>query len=258
MEISRTLSALQKTVSHNSPSILTAIGVSGVATTAILASKASFQAADLISREERYRDDWVDGQTQLTNKERFNLVWKLYIPAVGTGVTAAVCIISANSISSRRNAALISAYTISENAFKEYKEKVVEQIGKNKEEKVRDSIAQDRINADPIGDRQLIITGRGNVRCYESITGRYFESSVEVINKAVNKMNLQIINDMYISQNDFFDELGLGRTSFGDEVGWNHATPLEVQYSSIMSEDDIPCIVLGYRRLPTPNYTDLH
>ena len=110
------------------------------------------------------------------------------------------------------NAALAALYSLSETAFREYKEKVVEEIGRNKELKVRDSIAQDRVTTNPVGDRTIIFTGNGEVLCYDALCDRYFKSSAEKIRQQVLELNEDLRNDMWLDLNDLYYAIGLPST----------------------------------------------
>lgn len=243
---------LSKTVVDHSPTLLTVAAVTGVVSTALFTARASFKAAEILRNEEEDRGRLEDPKQELI--ARAKAVWTLYIPAAVTGTASVVFIIGANHISTRRNAALLSVYSLTETALKEYKDKVIEQIGPNKEQKVRDSIAQDQVDNHPASSTEIIITGAGKVLCYESMTGRYFESSINVLEKAQNDINAQIIQDMYASQNDFFRLIGIPVTSYGDEVGWNVDNMLELQFSGTISEDQRPCISVNYRVAPIREY----
>lgn len=248
---------VSKFATDNAPAILAGTAVAGVVGTAVAVGKGSFQAARDIRDAELALGDPILGVYEMPTKDRVQLVWKRYIPAAAVAGTTIVCIVAGATVSGRRNAALIAAYAVSESMFNEYKDKVVEQMGENKERKVRDSIAEDHVRANPPSN-QVMILGEGEVLCFESITGRYFNSSVQTIRNAENKINYQIINDMYASQNEFFELIGLAATGMGETLGWNSGTPLEVQTSSILTEDEKPALHIGYRRLPVPNYTNLH
>ncbi len=190
-----------KLVADNSPSILTAIGVTGLLTTAYLTGKASFKAVDIIENEKNRRGRIVpeDRDDMFTNKEKFELLWKLYLPAATSAVLTASSIIYANRIGASRAAAMTTAYAISQRAYNEYEHKVVEMIGKNKEQKVRDSVAQDRVHNNPVDKQQVIVTGGGDVLCYDLYTGRYFRSSMETLKKAQNDLNHTVLNHQYAS-----------------------------------------------------------
>lgn len=260
--IAELLKTAQKTVVANSPAILTAIGVTGTVSTAVLTARATLEAsADLHAMLAEQSGDFgsMDDISAIPFRERARLTWKHYVPPVVVGSTTIACIIGANHISSKRSAALVTAYSIMERGFSEYKDKVVEQIGVNKEQKVRDSIAQDRVNADPVGSREVIITGTGKVLCYETYTARYFESDMETLRKAQNDINQQIYSEMYASLNDFNRHIGLPYAGIGENIGWNTDKPLDLQFSTVMAEDQrTPCISIGYKELPFPQYDSLH
>jgi len=242
---------------ENSPAILTAIAVTGSLATAYLAGSASFKAADLIA-DEQYRLDLHPTAHQLETKEKFYLVWKAYIPAAGTGVVTIVCIIGANRIGSRRAAAVAAAYTISEKAFTEYREKVVEKMGEAKERKVRDEVAQDQVNRNPAGSREIVITGNGDVLCYDVFSERYFESDMETLKKAQNDLNYTLLNDGYASLGDFYGKIGLSAMPYSEEVGWTSEHLMEMQLSTTLSDDQRPCISLDFRVTPVRDYYRVH
>jgi len=248
---------VSKFASDNAPAILAGTAVAGVVGTAVAVGKGTWQAAEDIRTAELIKGDPISGIYTMPTKERVQLVWKRYIPAAAVAGTTVVCIIAGATVSGRRNAALIAAYSVSESMFSEYKDKVIEQFGEGKETKVRDAIAQDHVNQNPASN-QVAILGDGEVLCYEAITGRYFRSTVQTIRNAENRINYQINNDMYATQNEFFELIGLPATGMGETLGWNNGTPLEVQISSILTEDEKPALHVGYRRLPVPNYTNLH
>ena len=129
-----------RSVKKHSPTILTGVGIAGMITTTILAVQATPKALRLL--EEKKAD--ISETEKLPPIEVVKAAWKVYVPAVLTGILSTVCLIGANSVNQRRGAALAAAYSLSESALKEYREKVVETIGKKKEQAIRDDIAKDR------------------------------------------------------------------------------------------------------------------
>jgi hypothetical protein len=237
----------------HSPTILTGVGVTGTVATAYLTGRASFKAAHLIAQEERVVElDNGDTKISLTTMSKVKLVWKLYLPPVGVGATTVTSIIAANKISSTRIAALGVAAGISERALQEYKEKVLEKLGAKQDEKIRDEIAQDRVNKFPM-NREVILAGTGQVLCYDMHTGRYFQSTVEDIKRAENKINHELINFMHASASEFYDEIGLPPSSYTDSVGWNANHRIEVTFSSVLMNDK-PCLAIDFVHPPTSEY----
>ena len=253
MDIGAIVSRARKAAADNTPTILTAIGVTGTIATAVLASRASFKASEVLQEAEKNVTSYEDGPS-LDNREKFDLVWKLYIPAATTGVVTLACIITANRVSNRRAVALASAYSISQEAFREYKEKVFEKIGEKKEQAVRDEIAQDRVNNNP---PSLIVANTTKTLCFDSYSGRPFESDLESIRTAVNDINYQLLSDDYASLTDFWEKIGLDRTSDSDEIGWNIDRKLEVEYAAALFEGK-PVLTIEFRTIPIRSYWQRH
>lgn len=233
----------EKLLIDNSPLILTGLGAAGTIATALFTGRASFKAADILAKED----------ADLPLKEKAKLTWKLYIPAVTTGAITVTAIILANRIGTRRAAALAAAYSLSEKAFAEYKDKVIEKLGERKEEAVRAEIAQDRIDKHtPSG--QVIISGNGDVLCYDEISGRYFMSDMEKLRRVQNDLNHTILHYMYASLHDFYESIGLPPTKYSSEVGWTNDAMLDMKFSTCLSEDNRPCISIGYVTYPVRDY----
>lgn len=237
-------------ITKHSPEILTGIGIAGMITTTIMAVRATPKALILI--EERKEEIDVD---KLTPVELIKTTWKCYIPAAITGSLSIICLIGASSVNARRNAALATAYTLSESALKEYQEKVIETIGEKKEQTVRDAIAKDKIDKNPVSSREVIITEKGNTLCYDAISGRYFKSDIDKIKKAENELNRRMRDEMYISLNEFYYEIGLNPIKIGDDLGWNidHGY-IELNFSSQLTDDGNPCLVIDYQLAPRYEY----
>lgn len=121
--IATTLKSLQKAMRKHSPAILTGVGVAGMVVTTVMAVRATPKALRMVDDKE------IEDGKRLTTTEIIKTTWKCYIPAAITGACSAACIIGASSISAKRNAALFTAYTISETALKDYKDKAVEVVG---------------------------------------------------------------------------------------------------------------------------------
>lgn len=243
------MSNTRQFVSKRSPEILTGIGIAGMITTTVLAVRATPKALQLI--EEKKNEDWVD---ELSPLEVVKTAWKPYVPAAVTGITSVACLIGASSVNAKRNAALATAYKLSETALTEYREKVIETIGEKKEKTVRDKVAEERVKKNPVSKSEVIVTNNGTTLCFDPISARYFKSSIDKIKRAENELNKQMLHDIsgYVSLNDFYDELGLDHTSVGDELGWNVDRLIDISFSSQLNDNGEPSVVLDY--LVAPKY----
>jgi osmotically-inducible protein OsmY len=258
MRMSDIARKVSKAAADNSPAILSAIAITGTVGTAYLTGKASFRAAKILADEKFKRNIEVakapvstsGEKADFETKEKLKLVWKLYIPAVGSGLLTVGCIVGAHRISSRRIAAMASAYAISERAYSEYKDKVVEKLGMGKEQGVRDEIAQDSVTRNPPVDNQIIHTGRGDVLCKDLFTGRYFYSSMEALKSAMNEINYQIIHSDSATVSEFYDKIGLEATSISEDLGWNNDRMLELSFHSALTEKGEPCLTFDFTTVP--------
>lgn len=249
MNLSQLTKNARKTLKRHSPEILTGIGVAGMLGTVVMAVRATPKAIMLIDEAE------CEKHEPLTKAEKVKVAWKPYIPAAITGVTSIACIVGASSVNVRRNAALATAYTLSETALKEYKDKVVETIGEKKEKTVRDAIAKDKIEKNPVSKNEVIVTEKGTTLCYDAFSGRYFKSDIDKIKRAENEFNRRLLNEDYLSLNEFYYDLGLTGTYIGDRLAWRADRGLvEIEFSSQLAEDGTPCLVLEFVSPPSYDF----
>lgn len=251
--ISKIINEIQKAVVKHSPEILTGLGIAGMITTTVLAVKATPRALDLIND----RKDELETE-KLPPTEVVKTAWKCYIPAAVTCATSTACLIGASSVHLKRNAALATAYKLSESAISEYKEAVIDKLGEKKEQTIRDKVAEEKMKKNPVSSSEVFITEKGNTLCYDTISGRYFKSDIDRIKRAENAINKQLLDEMYVSLNDLYDELDLDHTKLGDELGWKIDDGLvELYFSSQLADDGTPCVVMDFTRAPKYNFSKL-
>lgn len=244
-------------IAKNSPLILTSLGVGGVVTTTVMGATATYKAVRILDEEmdTRYKD-WVAEsgkpaeeyiETPLTTKEVVKLVWKVYAPTVILGTVTIGCIIASHKISASRYAALAGIYTFTESALKEYQEKVAETFGEKKEQKVQDDIAQDHLNNNPIHEHTIFATGHGDSIFFDDLSGRYFTSTREFLEKSRNDFNKKLLTANMLSVNEWFDEIGLEHIAIGNDIGWDSEHQLlELRFSTKFTTDGRPCGVIKY------------
>lgn len=234
------------------PEILMAMGISGLIFSTVWAIRASFKAANAIK-------DYKESKQieKITPKEVFKLTWKYYIPVVASTALSVPCIIAGNRISSKRYAALATAYTISEAALQEYQEATREVVGEKKTKQIQETVDAKKLEETYKGGNQIILTGNGESLFFESLSGRYFKSNWNDIAKAANELNATALGDMggQITLNDWYRRLGLEDTDLGEEIGWdlngNPNNLIEIEISSHLTKDNVPCASISYRRRPT-------
>lgn len=240
------------TVKH-SPEILTGIGIAGMVTTTVMAVRATPKAIQLLDEEKQRQH-----ADKLELMDVVKTTWKCYIPATVTGTVSMACLIGASSVNTRRNAALTAAYTFSESTLRDYQKKVVETIGEKKEQTVRDAVAKERLEKSPVENREVIITAKGDTLCFDAVSGRYFKSDIDKLKKAENDLNRRMRDEMYISLNDFYYEIGLENIKIGDDIGWNIDNGyIDLKFSSQLTADGKPCLVIDYGYGPRYDFCGL-
>lgn len=264
-ELLKMAKGVRTKLAKHSPEILTGIGIAGMISTTVLAVKATPKAIQILEEERQNRkidrENGVDEEfapEKISVIDTVKLCWKPYLPAAITGTLSVACIIGASSVNAKRNAALATAYTLSETALSEYREKVIETIGEKKEKQVRDKVAKDKVDKNPVSKSEVIVTGKGNTLCYDALGGGYFRSDYDHIKKVENILNRKLINEMYVSLNEMYDELGINRTRLGDDLGWNMDDGyIEIDLSSQLADDGTPCLVVDYSVAPRYNFSKL-
>lgn len=237
----------QAVVSKRSPEILTGIGIAGMITATVLAVRSTPKALELI--EEKKKEDGVD---KLPPVEVVKTTWKCYLPAAITTVTSVACLVGASRENLRRNAALATAYKLSETALTEYREQVVETIGEKKEQVVREKVNQKRLEQTPVTKNEIFITGDGDTIFLDPLSKRFFKSDIDRVRKVENALNKQMLHDICgsVSVNEFYDELGLERTDIGDYLEWNTEHLIDLDITPGMADNGKPCLVIGHHNAP--------
>ena len=251
MNVRAILKAAEVGLRKNSPQILVAVGIIGTAASIFLMADARPKALEIIDREERKKG------SGLTKKEVAKATWKCYIPVALAWTTSAACIASGVNVSLRRQAAIGAAYAVSEAARINYRDKVVDVVGKKKEEEIRDAIAKDTLANRPLLEgTQVYDTGLGKTLCFDAWCGRYCLCDIEAIRRAANTVWSQILNDGSASLNDFYYEINLPESRSGDILGWDtRCDKFDLYFSSqLAGEDNTPCLVFDFKHYPNSDF----
>ena len=232
-------------VKHHSPLILSGMAGFGTLATTYLAIKATFQAAKVIDHYEE-----LEGVSD-DHKERFmdrtKLVWKLYIPTGTSAAGTIFCIIGANRLGTRKTMAAQAALTVTQQVYSDYRDKVIEEFGARKDQSIRDTLAEERVkNNPPKGD---IVIASSDVLCCELFTGRYFSCDMETLRKSENLLNKKVLTHDYATMDDFYGMIGLKQTTASGEIGWKSSRIMELNFTSVITDDGRPCLAFDY------NYT---
>lgn len=243
MSISTVIKRIVRPIVKHAPTILAVSAGAGVVTTAVLAVRATPHAQEAM---QNVMDSYEDGE--VPKKELLKAALPYYIPTILSGTLTIGCIAGSRHLSAKENAVLASLYSTSNIALNEYQKKVIEKIGEVKEKEVRDEIAADHVAQNPVKSSEVIITGKGQSLCRDEVSGRYFLSDYDALQRVENRITRQTLTEMWTSFNDFYYEIGLPPIALGDNIGWDVDHLPEFMFSSTVADDGRPCLVINQRR----------
>jgi hypothetical protein len=186
----------------------------------------------------------------------FKATWQVYIPAASVGVATMATIVTMNRVADRNMAILTAGATLATNTLKEYQSHILEEIGGERESKVRDRIAKDRIAKSILPESEVgFIYTDGNVLFFDSLSGRYFEHNAEKVRRIENDFNRDLITHGSAALNELYDALGLEPIALGDFLGFNTDNMLDFHFSAQLTPDTKkPAVVLDHMNMPLPDY----
>lgn len=209
-------------VKRNASTILTGLGGIGVLATTITAVKATPKALRLIEEAEIKKGE------KLTKWEKTRVAAVTYIPTIGIGVATVACIFGAHILNQRQQAALMSAYALLDQSYKDYRRKARELYGEETDQEIMNAIAIEK--AEDVGvqgsylgtncDLSLEENNGEPQVFYDEHSGRYFESTIEQVLNAEYHLNRNYILRGYSYLNEFYEFLGIEETDYGSVLGW--------------------------------------
>ena len=234
---------------EKAPEIFIGVGIVGVITATVIACKKTPQAVEIVKTmdediEKINKDaeptqenpEGADPKAVAKERTKVRLVAakdlaKTYGIAVAVGVSSVACILYSHKILRDRNAALVVAYNALDVAYKTYKEKVVEKVGPEVEQEIRQSALteiREKYKDDPVTREEIEKEFSYNLYSgdihYLSTFDKTVPSHVDGYNQAYLSMFLSVIKEAILFVNDhceYLTELDL----FGTGVDMTINTP---------------------------------
>lgn len=227
------------TLQKHSPTLLFGAGIVGVVATTVVACRATLKLDEALTKEIataetiksmdnlNYTDQDRSRDLTIVYTRTAVTIGKLYAPAVILGVASVACLTSSHHILKTRNTGLMIAYAGVEKAFKEYRARVEEAYGTEKEHELRyGTDLVETVDAEGHITKRLKVSPDGH-----SIYSRIFDESNPNWRRADshNQMFVQCQQTManrileadgHIFLNDVYKMLGFPVTSEGQLVGW--------------------------------------
>lgn len=244
-----------RTIGKHKTEILTGLGIACMIGGTILTGIETPKIAKILEEEKEARNG-----EKLSPMETVKVVWKPALPVILLEMAGSAFLIWSNVESNHRNAALTTAYVLSDSALKEYKEKIKTLFGEDGAQKVQEAIADDHLKAVPVPDSMPATNQIENADrlCFDTISGRYFYSTRTKIEEARNKLNDELLREMFVSLNEFYyllDPNQLESTVLGEDLGWNLDDGLvDISFTwrdgPQKNGKDDSCLVINYTLAP--------
>lgn len=232
-----------------SPEILTGAGIVGLVTAGVLASKASITKLEpVIDKFEDAKDDarlenrdsnageMLASQTKQYKKDlakayrgvAFDLV-KVYGPSVTLAVASTGMILGAHGIMKKRNVALAAAYKAIEGSFTEYRKRVAEEFGEEKEKDIKlglravDEKDDDGKKVKKVSQSKDPNSYSGYAVFFDQLNPNW--DKTPSYNLIFLRAQQQMANDRLLARghlflNEVYESLGMPHTTAGALVGW--------------------------------------
>lgn len=233
---------LMKCLKKCSPVILSVAGAVGVAVTAVLAVKATPKAMELTED--------TDGGT-----EKVKAAWKCYIPAAAVGAASIVCILSANVLTRRHDAAITSAYIMLGQSYKDYRSKVKERYGEKAHRDILKAIhAEHCENVSLQAEAMCANTSldmpndERDMLFYDFFSKRYFTSTLPKVLQAEYHLNRNFVLRGYSPLHEWYEFLGLEPIEGDSEIGWSAYNGdmmwIDFNHTRSKMDDGLECCII--------------
>lgn len=240
---------IKKFLHKHSSTVLSVIAVGGVVATGVLAAKATPKAIAVLEKAREEKGE------ELTKFEVVKTAAPAYIPAVVIGVSTIACILGANVLNKRHQAALMSAYAMLDSTYKEYRNKVVELHGEEAEEQLRHEIATGKYKAViPVSPEKELF--------FDYFSMQYFESTEKDVLIAEGRFTRNYLESGYASLNDLYDTLGIPRVDYGYELGWSQEasgtfygySTVDFEHEKVTTDCGLEITIITMSHEPTADY----
>lgn len=239
---------------RNGSTILTWMAGVGVVGTVAVTTKATKEAVERVKHAEEAKGD------VLTKTEVIKVAAPAYVPVVATGTATIACIFGANRLNKRQQAALMSGYALLDTSYKQYKKKVEELYGEDANQKVNEEIAKDHYeNIDED------IKPKDKTRLfYDTFSMRYFESTIEKVQRAEYNLNRDLSMRDYVYLNEWYDYLGIDGIESGFNYGWTTwmnfdlywQNWIDFSHTKTTMDDGLEVMVIDFFTEPQMNFED--
>lgn len=261
--MSNFMNASIRFIKKNSSTILTVVATVGVVATSVTTAKSALKAADILESKKEKKGE------ELTKTEKIKAMAPSFIFPVAIGASTIACIVGANILNKRQQAALVSAYAMIDNSYRLYQNKVKELYGEETHNNVIDSIAKEDVKDVHIINAPGVIStyhqeldeeDMSDPRLfYDAFSERYFETTFEKVLLAEYHLNRNYILRGCAALNEFYEFLGLEPKDYGDVLGWTVYEEIfwiDFNHRKMNIGDDLECYIIEMPSVPSETYAN--
>lgn len=236
-----------------SPEILTAAGVIGTVGSTVLACKATLKVEDILDEAKKksnlinaVHDGEIEVDAEYTDKDyskdlivnrtqtAVKLI-KLYGPAISLGALSITAILGGQHILRKRNVAVLAAYKLCEESFNNYRSRVKDELGEEKDHQfyygITEETVKDKVKSKDGKTKTVTKKVEKAPDHLYSQYARFFdeaninwdkspEQNMYFLKMVQNQMNDKLKARGHVFLNEVYDALGFDRSEAGQLVGW--------------------------------------
>lgn len=262
MDIKKSLSAVGEKITDKagiyglklkqvSPELLLVAGVAGTVVTIVAACKATLKADDILEEAKEtisdletanaelpeYTDESKEKDIRTVKIQAAKKIAKTYAPTIFVGSASVMCILGSHDIMRKRNAALSAAYLAVETAYSDYRQRVVERLGKEMDRELRFNVQEKQVEETEVNakGKEKVVTktvktaekDRSNhddyARCFDEWNPMWKKNrdlNVAFLRQAKALIQEKLQSKRYMTLNEVYEYLGFEPTAYGNIMGW--------------------------------------
>lgn len=237
-----------------SPEILLGVGLVGGVTATVLACRATSKLPEIMDVHEELTTELAITENNALqanatdfalkkirkNKTKVYLyttvnIVKIYAPAVGFGAASVACILGSFGILKGRNAALMAAYSVLNDRFMNYRQRVRDDLGDEADKKYLYGTHKEIIEVEEIGKNGKTKTVKKEIevahpddlspycKCFDETCDNWDKDpdyNKLFLTRQQNWANDKLKAQGHIFLNEVYDMLGFPRSKAGQIIGW--------------------------------------
>ena len=170
-------------------------------------------------------------------------------PVAGMGIAGTTCHVLAQKESSKRLAAVVTAYAVSESERKLLTEKTKEVINSKEEKELDQKVAEQVVQEHPEVLNRPKSLPDGKLLTIDRVTGNTFYATYEDIYNASIDITKRLSTEMFIDANELYYSVDAKPVDIGSEFGFDLNTGCQIKYS-IDSSSGIAVITYNWTIRP--------